>query len=346
MTGESLLEKVVATIVATSDAELTLTALARPEVAEPTPVAGEQTLAVWSAVLAGDAAAVREHWGAFLADVARQGILYVPLARGGDPRKIAAVRGVQQTFRGLLRRLPRLGMLRETCQLLRVARAMEKNNPQGPGAVTEFDRLFEVDTRRLSRRWWRRRAIGIRRGEGSTRANAGRAASQQSAAPHCAVDRPLAADHRVAADRVVVAQPDVVAVGAGASQHAQGLAGAGGFHSALWRDLFTQQFLHFGNLRAILHQGVDRWLERLMEDEEAAEHLQFVAELDRGLSRAEAAEASIAGDRSDRGELHGVSGLQRDDDAVGSRRDAVRVAGFSAGQSWLRADSLEYCGPW
>src|SRR5690606_24288373 len=39
---------------------------------------------------------------------------------------------------------PRLGMLRETCQLLRVARAMEKDHPLGAGAVTEFDRLFEV----------------------------------------------------------------------------------------------------------------------------------------------------------------------------------------------------------
>ena len=26
------------------------------------------------------------------------------------------------------------------------------------------------------------------------------------------------------------------------------------------RGLFTQQFLHLGNIRGILHQGVDRWL--------------------------------------------------------------------------------------
>ena len=57
---------------------------------------------------------------------------------------IAAARALQQQIRELLGRLPRLGMLRETCQLLQVARAMEKDHPQGAGAVTEFDRLFEI----------------------------------------------------------------------------------------------------------------------------------------------------------------------------------------------------------
>ena len=53
-------------------------------------------------------------------------------------------------------------------------------------------------------------------------------------------------------------------------------------------DLFTQQFFHLGNLRAILHQGVDSWLDRLAEDDEAAEQLLMIRELDHGLSRAAA----------------------------------------------------------
>jgi hypothetical protein len=53
-------------------------------------------------------------------------------------------------------------------------------------------------------------------------------------------------------------------------------------------DLFTQQFFHLGNLRAILHQGVDAWLEKLLEDEEVVENHLFLRELDHGLSRAEA----------------------------------------------------------
>src|SRR5690606_38785897 len=37
-------------------------------------------------------------------------------------------------------------------------------------------------------------------------------------------------------------------------------------------DLFTQRFLNLGNLRAIQHQGVDAWLERLVEDPTAGEN--------------------------------------------------------------------------
>ena len=101
-------------------------------------------LVVVSMVMTGDAEGVRRAWGAFLAEIVHRPLLYVPLARGGDARKIAAAWATQQTFRELLRHLPRMGLLRETCQLLRVARGMEKQHPPGPGAVTEFDRLFEL----------------------------------------------------------------------------------------------------------------------------------------------------------------------------------------------------------
>jgi hypothetical protein len=52
-------------------------------------------------------------------------------------------------------------------------------------------------------------------------------------------------------------------------------------------DLFTQQFFHLGNLRAILHQGVDAWLDRLVADEEAVDEHLLLSELDHGLSRAD-----------------------------------------------------------
>src|SRR5262249_50098785 len=78
------------------------------------------------------------------AELAEKPLLYVPLARGGDARKVAQARGLQQFLRELLRRLPRLGLVRQTCQLLRVARTMETKHSPGAGAVTEFDRLFEA----------------------------------------------------------------------------------------------------------------------------------------------------------------------------------------------------------
>jgi hypothetical protein len=56
------------------------------------------------------------------------------------------------------------------------------------------------------------------------------------------------------------------------------------------RDLFTQQFLNLGNLRAIMHQGVDAWLARLEEARETRDEDDFtlVVELGDKISRTEA----------------------------------------------------------
>jgi len=53
-------------------------------------------------------------------------------------------------------------------------------------------------------------------------------------------------------------------------------------------DLFTQRFLNLGNLRAILHQGVDRWLTRLMEDGRDDVQFRLIDELDGYIPRSEA----------------------------------------------------------
>ena len=72
----------------------------------------------------------------------QQELLYVPLAKGGKPRRIVRARTLGQLLDDLLGWLPRLGLIRETCQLLDIAQAMETEHPVGPGAVTEYDRLF------------------------------------------------------------------------------------------------------------------------------------------------------------------------------------------------------------
>ena len=77
--------------------------------------------------------------------------LYVALARGGDPRRIAASRGLQCVLRRLLGGLPRLGLLAETCRLLETAQLMEARHLVGPGAITEFDAVFEVGCKAIVR---------------------------------------------------------------------------------------------------------------------------------------------------------------------------------------------------
>jgi hypothetical protein len=53
-------------------------------------------------------------------------------------------------------------------------------------------------------------------------------------------------------------------------------------------DLFTQRFFNLANLRAILHQGVEPWLDRLAGDPDAADELSLIADLDDALPRPEA----------------------------------------------------------
>jgi len=92
----------------------------------------------------GDAAEIRKRLPALLRALKKQPLLYVPLEHGGDPRQILAARTMQALMRFLLRHLPKLGLLRETWHVLRTAYQMERaSRPQGL-AVTEFDRLFRI----------------------------------------------------------------------------------------------------------------------------------------------------------------------------------------------------------
>ena len=78
-------------------------------------------------------------------------LLYVSLARGGNPLKIVAARSLQSMLCRLLAYLPRLGLIQETAQLLETIQGMEFEHPQGPGAITEFDRVFQIGCKSIVR---------------------------------------------------------------------------------------------------------------------------------------------------------------------------------------------------
>jgi hypothetical protein len=288
---ESLLEKIIATWVVVDEAKQFM--LAAPGTASaasssalkspPSAVQSDSITRLWQAVLTSDVPAARQHWALFLAAVRGQPLLYVRLGRGGEPDKIAAVRGLQQMFRELLRRLPRLGMLRETCQLIQTARSMERDHPLGAGAVTEFDRLFEIGFKAIveavvesSARWPRLPpGHGASFGADDSPRDADLIDCLQNVTEsllpqwgsHSHTLR-LSVLEKVAADKD---WNELVA-----------------FIERYGHDLFTQQFFNYGNLRAILHEGVEAWIEQLSEEPEADEHFRFVAELGGKLSRAQA----------------------------------------------------------
>ena len=225
-----------------------------------------------SAILLGKSDQVEAQWDEFITILKDQTLLYVPLARRGDPRKIVVARMHQRLIENLLRWLPRLGFLRTTCQLVEIARQMERNQPAGRSAVTEFDSLFDVGLRALvesiinSSKTWNSQVD-----DGETLGASLEMLTQlmlRSWLSHSRTLR-LSVLERVADSKAWDALVK--------------------FIQQYGRDLFTQGFLGLGNLRAIMHQGPDRWLDRLVEGAQDTELL-LVRDLDRGVHRDQAIE--------------------------------------------------------
>ena len=189
-------------------------------------------------------------------------LLYIPLSRGGECKQIIAARIRQHCLRDLLKLLPRAGMLREVGQLLEVAREMERTQAATTGAVTEFDELFNtgygalVETLALSAQNW---------GEEYNREEDLVACLEQltestlvSWLTHSRTLR-LSVLERVAPSKEWKELVD--------------------FIKEYGADLFSQNFLNLGNVRAILHCGVANWL-RQIQDEHIPMPPRLIEELD------------------------------------------------------------------
>jgi hypothetical protein len=96
------------------------------------------------ALFAGQASTAREVLPAFLDKFQSEPLLFTPVTEGGAPRQVLRVRVAQTVLRALLANLPRLGLLRETYELLRTARAMEQTQPMRGRGVTEFNHFFQA----------------------------------------------------------------------------------------------------------------------------------------------------------------------------------------------------------
>jgi hypothetical protein len=248
------------------------------------------SVAVLRAVLQGDGNALERHWGPFTEWLSQQELLYVPLAKGGRPRRIVAARRLGQLLDDLLGWLPRMGQLRHTCQLLDIAQAMEADHPVGPGAVTEYDRLFARGYQAIVRALvasaedWDRGRVSV--STPALDASHGRTGDDETRPHPAACTRP--------SDMMLVeALQDLTQ-----SQLSRWLTHSRTLrlsvverlaNDAEWdafvefvqrygADLFTQKFLNLGNLRAILHQRAGVWLSNLQQDPESDE-IRLIAEL-------------------------------------------------------------------
>jgi hypothetical protein len=287
MVKDSLLEHIIATCVETASAGRLI--LATTTTADDASEEGQchfddgASVGVLRGLLAGDAAAVTKHWPKFIEWLAQQELLYVPLSKGGKPSRIVRARTLGRLLDDLLSWLPRLGMIRQTCQLLDIAQAMEANHPVGPGAVTEYDRLFtggyQAIVRALvdSAEGWDDERAATSTGEFQTsRPSDAMLVEALQELTESQLNRWLAHSRTL---RLSV----VERLSSESEWH-----GFVAFVERYGADLFTQKFLNLGNLRAILHQHTGVWLSNLEHAPDAPE-IRLIIELGQAIPREEAA---------------------------------------------------------
>ena len=283
MMQEMILDRVVCTSVEAGDAAYLLAGAAAagteqsavPEAATES----ELFISAFAAILRRNHVAAKKLTDRLLTTLAKQPLLYVPLAKGGQPQTIVATRVRQRGIINLLRGLPRLGLYFETFQMLETARAMERDNPVGAGAVTEFDELFKVGYKSIvqslviSAREW----PDEERESGQTSVAVSPLVACLEQLTETCLRSWLAHSQtlRLSVLEKVSDKRSWTAV-------VEFIERYGG-------ELFTQRFLNLGNIRAILHQGVDRWLQCIQEEDTAENlDLRLLDELDSGIPRTEA----------------------------------------------------------
>lgn len=256
---ETLLERIIETNVELASATRLLLAAAHTPAAARELLAKfeamgmaedeRESIAIVSALLRGNAKQIRNSWERYEAVLKGSQLLYVPLARGGDPRRIVAARIRRSAIESLLVWLPRSGRLIEACRLIDVARLMEKLNPVGPGAITEFDELFSIGFRSLVESIVESCPTGSDEKDALMVINLERLTEAMLISWLChsqtlrlSVLEDLSDDEEW--DQLV------------------------DFITTYGDEIFTQRFLNLPNVRAILHQGVDQWLESLLESAE------------------------------------------------------------------------------
>jgi hypothetical protein len=178
-----------------------------------------------------------------------QPILYVPLTRGGDPKSIVEVRLVQSNMSELLQTLPRIGMFAETWTLTKTVLEMEQKHPVALGAVTEFDELFKVAYNSMVETLVDSMSDADESGNREQQDEELFSSLKMLAESMLNLWLKHSKTLRLSVLEKVHDKPRWLALVDFIKKYGDGL--------------LTQYFLHLGNIRAILHQGVEHWIEQV-----------------------------------------------------------------------------------
>ncbi|MFN0196891.1 MAG: hypothetical protein ACKVT0_09095 [Planctomycetaceae bacterium] len=104
-------------------------------------------LALFRGIFQRDPQECRRLLPVLLKELTKKPLLYIPFDKGGHPGEILEARSLQAVMRFLLAQFPRLGLIRETWHLLKMGQRMERETRPDGLAVSEFDRLFRTALR-------------------------------------------------------------------------------------------------------------------------------------------------------------------------------------------------------
>lgn len=224
------------------------------------------------AVVRRDVETVKNSLSTVLEWMSKHALLYVPLDNGGKPAPILRAQMMQSVIRFLLRELPRMGLLFETFRVLQTAFQMERKwRPDGQ-AITEFDRLFDLALRHVleevitSARTW---------GDPNPTETLIDAIGE--------IVEPfqdLWLDH---SRTMRISSVDGLRDNDDWLDLADFIREYGG-------DLLHASQLTLGNVRAILHQGIDWYLDYLEEQQDPLKPMKLLEDLDTGMIDREHAE--------------------------------------------------------
>jgi hypothetical protein len=178
-------------------------------------------------------------------------VLYLPLHLGGKPLRVAKARLGREAMKRLGEDLPKLGLFLDAFRLLEVARKAERNGLRDGRMVTEFESVFSAGLRStlatlagLLRRW-----PETKNRDDLAAANVREVVSRFTR---------LWSDH--------VAGVRISEIERRTSERAWERTRK--FVKKYGGELFTQQFLQYGNLRGVLAQGVTEYLNAIQEGDE------------------------------------------------------------------------------
>lgn len=311
---DSLVERIIGTAVEISDARRLIcgaidSVIGNSARAVDAQLAEDDTqaIALYAALIGGDVDRARLLFPEFLEVVRTKSLLYIPLSRGGDPVKIYVARLRQRVLRHLVHWLPRRGLIAESCRLIETARVMEQQNPIGIGAVTEFDGLFADGFRASVRcivRTIQNAVDPVADAPAPTPASSSDIPTSESAKRKAEREErrqrsQLIRRHDESISEQLIPSLERLTEIMLASwlSHSQTLRLSplegyteGGkwermveFIQAYGDPLFTQAYLQLGNVRAVLHQGVQSWLERALNDgDDSLDGTKLFEDLERG----------------------------------------------------------------